>query len=215
MVDIENHRVIDMLPSREACDVTEWLKTYPNLQIVSRDGSQVYRKAITDAHPSAIQISDRFHILKNLTSYCCDYIRRRMKQKVPISIPDSQFADSKDSIELTQEQENRQLTLQEKYEQIQPLLDSGYSKTQVCKKLNMDLRAFEKLMSASPEELHKRFQPKSVASQEEKVSRKRELAEQIRQMSTAGWNKSEISHKTGLDSKTVRKYLLMIPRRKS
>lgn len=33
MVDIETHRVIDLIPSRECEDVVEWLKTYPNLKV--------------------------------------------------------------------------------------------------------------------------------------------------------------------------------------
>ena len=63
MVDIETHRVIDLIPSRECNDVVEWLKTYPNLKVVSRDGSITYRNAITKAHPEAVQVSDRFHLL--------------------------------------------------------------------------------------------------------------------------------------------------------
>lgn len=47
MIDIDTHRVIDMIFSRELNDVTKWLKTYRNMQIVSRDGSITYNKAIT------------------------------------------------------------------------------------------------------------------------------------------------------------------------
>ena len=43
MVDIETHRVIDLIPSREGKNVVEWLKTYPNLNVISRDGSITYR----------------------------------------------------------------------------------------------------------------------------------------------------------------------------
>ena len=39
MVDIDTRRIIDLLPSREIGDVAEWLSTFPNLEIVSRDGS--------------------------------------------------------------------------------------------------------------------------------------------------------------------------------
>ena len=76
MIDIDTHRVIDMIFSRELNDVTKWLKTYPNMQIVSRDGSITYNKAIALAHPKAIQISDRFHLLKNLTTYSKDYLTK-------------------------------------------------------------------------------------------------------------------------------------------
>ena len=40
MVDAETGRIVDMLESRESTEVSEWLATYPNLKVVSRDGSQ-------------------------------------------------------------------------------------------------------------------------------------------------------------------------------
>jgi len=58
-----------MIDSRDYETVCEWLKTYPNLSVISRDGSVIYNNAIANAHPEALQISDRFHLLKNLTSY--------------------------------------------------------------------------------------------------------------------------------------------------
>jgi transposase len=66
MVDIETRRTVDMIASREGHDVSEWLKEYPNIELVARDGSLTYAAAITAAHPKAMQVSDRFHIIKNL-----------------------------------------------------------------------------------------------------------------------------------------------------
>lgn len=59
MVDIDTHRIIDIIPSREIEDVTKWLSTFPNLEIVSRDGSVSYNSAIKHANEAIIQISDR------------------------------------------------------------------------------------------------------------------------------------------------------------
>lgn len=67
MIDIDTHRIIDLLPSREIEDVAEWLSSFPNLEIVSRDGSVSYNSAIKQANEKIIQISDRFHLLKGLT----------------------------------------------------------------------------------------------------------------------------------------------------
>jgi len=49
MVDIDTHRVVDLLASREVEDVAEWLRSYPNIRIVSRDGSVSYKSAIEQA----------------------------------------------------------------------------------------------------------------------------------------------------------------------
>ena len=67
MIDIDTHRIIDLLPSREIRDVAEWLSSFPNLEIVSRDGSVSYNSAVKQANADIIQISDRFHLLKGLT----------------------------------------------------------------------------------------------------------------------------------------------------
>ena len=62
MIDIETHQIIDMINSREEEDVTEWLKSYPNLEVISRDGGIMYKSASDKSHPKAIHVSDRFHI---------------------------------------------------------------------------------------------------------------------------------------------------------
>ena len=42
MIDIESHRIIDMIESRDLEDVVTWLQSFPNLQVFSRDGSIIY-----------------------------------------------------------------------------------------------------------------------------------------------------------------------------
>lgn len=76
MVDIDTRRIVDLLPSREVADVAEWLKNYPNLQVVSRDGSVSYRSAIDQAGKDIQQVSDRFHLLKGLTDAAKKFISR-------------------------------------------------------------------------------------------------------------------------------------------
>jgi transposase len=53
MVDLETHRIIDIIDSREAKQVAEWLRSYPNLQIISRDGAQIYSSASLRSHSEA------------------------------------------------------------------------------------------------------------------------------------------------------------------
>jgi len=89
MVNIETKRVVDLLESREISDVSEWLKTYPNIQIVSRDGSSSYATAVKNTHPGALQVSDRFHLLKNLTDYAKGIMTRILNVKVEIPIESS------------------------------------------------------------------------------------------------------------------------------
>ena len=49
-------------------------KKFPNIKIFNRDGSYNYARAISQAHPEAQQISDYFHLVKNLSEYLKDYL---------------------------------------------------------------------------------------------------------------------------------------------
>jgi transposase len=77
MVDLKSHRIIDIIPSRDTANVKEWLSSFPNLKIISRDGSSAYASAITNSHPNAVQISDRFHLIKGLSEAVTKYILRK------------------------------------------------------------------------------------------------------------------------------------------
>ena len=37
MINLENHRIVDMIPSRDTNDVCNWLKTFHNIEVISRD----------------------------------------------------------------------------------------------------------------------------------------------------------------------------------
>jgi transposase len=66
LVDLEKHRVIDLLPDREAGTLTAWLKAHPGVEVVSRDRSPTYAAAINEGAPGAMQVADRFHLLMNV-----------------------------------------------------------------------------------------------------------------------------------------------------
>lgn len=85
MIDIETHQIIDMIDSREEDDVTKWLKSYSNLEVISRDGGIMYKSASDKSHPKAVQVSDRFHVLKNLTEYAIDALKRLLKKQINIT----------------------------------------------------------------------------------------------------------------------------------
>ena len=66
LVDLEKRKPIDLLPDRDAASVEQWLKSHPGVQIISRDRGTYYIKGATSGAPDAIQVADRWHLLKNL-----------------------------------------------------------------------------------------------------------------------------------------------------
>jgi len=84
MINWDIHRIIDILPSRETNEVQKWLSAYPNLKMISRDGASTYASAGRKSHPDAIQITDRFHLIKNLSEIVDRYIRNTYPPRVEI-----------------------------------------------------------------------------------------------------------------------------------
>ena len=66
VVDLERSTVIDLLPDRDADTVAAWLKVHPGIEVVSRDRSATYAEAATEGASQAVQVADRWHLLKNL-----------------------------------------------------------------------------------------------------------------------------------------------------
>jgi transposase len=67
VVDNERRVPIDLLPDRETETVARWLRDHPGVKIVTRDRASSYADAIGKGAPDAVQVADRFHLLKNMT----------------------------------------------------------------------------------------------------------------------------------------------------
>jgi transposase len=65
-VNLESHRVVDLLPDRKAETAAAWMRQQPDLMVVSRDRGGEYASAAAQGAPQATQCADRFHLLKNL-----------------------------------------------------------------------------------------------------------------------------------------------------
>jgi transposase len=67
VVDLQTHKVLDLLPDRTTESAASWMAKHPELEIVSRDRGGDYASAATQAAPQAVQVADRFRIFKNLS----------------------------------------------------------------------------------------------------------------------------------------------------
>ena len=74
LVDLEEGCVVDLLADRTTATVAAWLKEHPEIEVVSRDRFANYAEAATQGAPDAVQVADRFHLLKNLS----DALRRML-----------------------------------------------------------------------------------------------------------------------------------------
>jgi transposase len=67
ILDLEQHTTLALLPDRDADSLAAWLRTYPSIRIIARDRAGVYAEGATKGAPQAMQVADRFHLIRNLS----------------------------------------------------------------------------------------------------------------------------------------------------
>jgi len=198
MVNLETNRIVDMIESREGCDVSEWLKEYPNIEIVSRDGSQTYAAAIRQAHPNAMQVSDRFHIIKNLNEKAKLCFQKLFQGRV--------------SIPLTPETANRRDimlmgTKPEKIRLVKQMRSEGRSLDEIRVITGASEQAVKKYIAMREEDIPVQKQTVRGREHEEAVEKIRSRALRVRELKEQGLSISAISEQTGFVYDTIKRYL--------
>ena len=62
LIDAETGRRVDVVPGRTTDAAGAWLRDHPGAEVLCRDGSGAYAEAARRALPSAVQVSDRWHL---------------------------------------------------------------------------------------------------------------------------------------------------------
>lgn len=93
IVDLLRHRPIDLLADRSAPTLAGWLKAHPSAQIIGRDGSKEYARGIAYGAPEAVEVLDRWHLLKNLREALERMLDRNQKVLGGIALPSSTRPD--------------------------------------------------------------------------------------------------------------------------
>lgn len=83
VADVENHQIIDILPTRNFTEVARWLDKQPEgwkkrVRFGALDMSATYAAVYSVVLPGAEQVVDPFHVIA-LANRCLDSVRRRVQ----------------------------------------------------------------------------------------------------------------------------------------
>ena len=66
LVDLETRQVIDLLKDAKLETIQSWLSKHPGIEVISRDRDSTFAEGARKGAPQAVQVADRWHLLKNL-----------------------------------------------------------------------------------------------------------------------------------------------------
>ena len=203
LVNLSSHQVIDLLPQRSAESAREWLCTHREIQYVSRDRGKDYAQAASEGAPQAVQVSDRFHLMKNLVEAVEAEVSRCYKQlrhaHPPFPSPDGLSPQEWKSVSDgngTQTPAEKKIDKQEQFEQVKALLSQGLSALEVAELLAIPVRRV----------YHWKAREDYPAGVVERTKRteKQERCEYMYQLRLQGFSYREIAKRLAISERTVR-----------
>jgi transposase len=109
MVDLEHHKIVDILEGHSTELIAHWLGQRPNLEVVARDRSNVCREGIDAGAPKARQVADRWHLLHNLTQVLENFLltkrtelKKAATEQTTPDEPGTSVADKKAHVQSTE-----------------------------------------------------------------------------------------------------------------
>ena len=173
LVDLERHEPIELLPDREAETVARWLEQHPQVEIIARDRAGAYAEGATKGAPQAIQVADRFHVLRNLQETLTRVLEQHVEALACLDAPRTTLptadapapsnattpitpvvthtitvpsaAPSPRTLEQAEKRRQRRLAT---YEQVCKLHEEGWTLSAIAQQLDLDRNTVRKYVNA-------------------------------------------------------------------
>jgi DNA-binding transcriptional regulator YiaG len=156
LVDLQRHQILDLLPDRQKETAATWMKKHPEITHVSRDRGREYASAAAQGAPQAVEVADRFHIVKNLSQAVQQLLARvltEMKEvsqadaapgaceqkQTPHTLPMEEWRPAQDE-DVKQAILTRRTERNERYQQIMALRTQGLTSPAIASRLGMKER---------------------------------------------------------------------------
>jgi len=149
LMDLEQRRVIDLMPVRSADSFADWLRSHPDVEIITRDRCGLYANGGREGAPGARQVIDRYHLIRNL----CEAVERDVQQmqlRARVELEQIRPSDGDGRKKLTWIEARRQRCRQARYQRYLAVLDlhrQGHTQLAIADKIGIGPTTIARWMS--------------------------------------------------------------------
>ena len=157
LVDLDLHRVVDLLPDRSSESFSSWLQQHPGIATIARDRCGLYAEGASIGAPDAQQVADRFHLILNLSSAVERVFEERSHQLVlppigeseaPVTVTSTESAVEAEATAASLLQQQRRQRRLDRYNQVVELLKQGYSQRAISREVGIQTKTIRRWLRA-------------------------------------------------------------------
>ena len=153
LTSVEDHRVVDVLPTREAGPLAAWLDRHPGVEVICRDRAGAYAEGARRGAPDALQVADRFHLWQGLgraVETCVAAHRDCLRPTAPSgTLPEATRPTSGRSQDDTEPAGRRAARKKAAHALVHEMLAQGHSRREIARHLGWGLNTVLRYANAA------------------------------------------------------------------